>query len=399
MKWMARKEWMKQLRELVSQDDKIVYEFALQAVQTQPQVSPKLLNRALETAISFPHLTRSFLVYGNANAVNKDTLPLLLELESLLNFRQQMHLTRFFEHLSPKLICEHEELLEGRLEDDFIQFNKTILTSGDDELEQIYYDLIQALNNDTKFNATYMTSARRVQDRLLKLGLYTKNDVKDTLKSCKSMDDYENYEAIFAIRAASMLEEEDYVESLAILLTSDMDVLIEEVMHYYIAIGSKKAVKAVKPYIFVEESFGFAVKTLQGIAGDKAVEVLVDAYKHVSEDDKAVILEALCFMLAEEVLPLLKDYEELGHDPVFLDMTYYYYNAYHYHKVEHEALTTWRDQFEEQEDAAAIERENARQELILRLKPGRNEKCICGSGKKFKKCCGAAVNNTRYAFS
>lgn len=24
--------------------------------------------------------------------------------------------------------------------------------------------------------------------------------------------------------------------------------------------------------------------------------------------------------------------------------------------------------------------------------PGRNEKCVCGSGKKFKKCCGAAIS-------
>ena len=106
---MARKEWMKQLRALVSQYDKIVYEFALQAVQNQPDVSTKLLNRALEAAISFPHLTRSFLVYGNANAVNKDTLPLLLELESLLNYRQQMLLTRIYEHLSTNVICENQE--------------------------------------------------------------------------------------------------------------------------------------------------------------------------------------------------------------------------------------------------------------------------------------------------
>lgn len=396
---MARKEWMKQLRALVSQDDKIVYEFALQAVQTQPQVSPKLLNRALETAISFPHLTRSFLVYGNASAVNKDTLPLLLELESLLNFRQQMLLTRFYEHLNPKVICEHAEVLQGRLEDEFIQFNQTLVTSSDEELEQIYYDLIQALNSDTKFNATYMASAKRVQDRLLKLDVYTENDVKDILKTCKSMEQFENYEAIFAIRAAGLLEEDDYVEQLAILLTSDMDVLVEEVINYYIAIGSKKAVKAVKPYLFVEESFVFALKILQGIASEKAIEVIVDAYEHMSNDDKAIILETLTFMLAKEALPLYEQYEQLGHDPVFLDMTYYYYNAYHYFNVEHPQLEQWRTQFEEQEDAAAIERENARQDLILRLKPGRNEKCICGSGKKFKKCCGAPVNDERYAFS
>lgn len=399
MKWMARKEWMKQLRALVSQDDKIVYEFALQAVQTQPQVSPKLLNRALETAISFPHLTRSFLVYGNANAVNKDTLPLLLELESLLNFRQQMLLTRFYAHLSPKLICEHEELMKERLDDDFIHFNKTIVTSSDEELEQIYYDLIQALNNDTKFNATYITSAKRVQDRLLKLDLYTENDVKDTLKACKTIEDYENYEAVFAIRAAALLEEDEYVEKLAFLITSEMDTLVEEVINYYIAIGSKKAVKEVKPYLFEETSFAFALKVLQGIATDKAIEAIVEAYDELSKDEQAMALEALTFMLAEEAVPLLQQYEQSGHDPVFLDMTIYYYNAYRYYDVKHPKLEEWRDQFEEQEDAAAIERENARQELILRLKPGRNEKCICGSGKKFKKCCGAPYDAKLYVFS
>lgn len=396
---MARKEWMKQLRALVSQDDKIVYEFALQAVQNQPDVSTKLLNRALETAISFPHLTRSFLVYGNANAVNKDTLPLLLELESLLNYRQQMLLTRFYEHLSTNVICENQELLEGRLDEGLIRFNVSVLSSSDDELEQIFYDLIQALNNDTKFNATYMMSAKRVHDRLVKLDLYDEDTVKETLKKCKKMPDYDKYEAIFAIRAAAELELDDYVETFSMLLTSDNDVLVEEVANYYIKIGSKKAVKAVKPYLFVEESFIFALKVLQGIASDKAIEAIVNSFEHVSKDDQAVILETLSYMLVEDIIPLIEEYEEDGNDPTFIDLNHHYYNVYHYFGKKHAQLEQWHQDFEDQEDAAAIERENARQELIMRLKPGRNEKCICGSGKKFKKCCGAPVNDTRYLFS
>ena len=178
-----------------------------------------------------------------------------------------------------------------------------------------------------------------------------------------------------------------------------MDTLVEEVINYYIAIGSKKAVKEVKPYLFEETSFAFALKVLQGIATDKAIEAIVEAYDELSKDEQAMALEALTFMLAEEAVPLLQQYEQSGHDPVFLDMTIYYYNAYRYYDVKHPKLEEWRDQFEEQEDAAAIERENARQELILRLKPGRNEKCICGSGKKFKKCCGAPYDAKLYVFS
>ncbi|WP_085931013.1 SEC-C metal-binding domain-containing protein [Anaerophaga thermohalophila] len=28
------------------------------------------------------------------------------------------------------------------------------------------------------------------------------------------------------------------------------------------------------------------------------------------------------------------------------------------------------------------------QKILHRLKPGRNDPCPCGSGKKYKKCCG-----------
>lgn len=399
MTCMANKEWMKELRSLVSQDEKIMYEFALQAVQNQPNVSSKLLNRALETAISFPHLIRSFLVYGNAKAVNKETLPLLLELETLLNYRQQMLLTRFFERLSTAVICENQELLEGRIDEEFLRFNIAVASSSDEELEQMYYDVMQALKSDSKFNATYMLSAERIQDRLIKVGLYTEETVKDTLKKRKFIEDFEDYEAVFAIRAAAHFEMDDYIEKFSILLASDMDVLAEEVAHYYIAIGSKKAVKAVKPYLLIEDSFVFSLKVMQGIASEKAIEAIVDAFEHVSVEDQAIILETLCYLLSDKAFPLIEAFEEEGYEPTFIDLEHYYYSLYHYHKKEHPSLTTWKQAFEDQEDAAAIERENARQELILRLKPGRNEKCICGSGKKFKKCCGAPINSRQYIFS
>jgi len=42
------------------------------------------------------------------------------------------------------------------------------------------------------------------------------------------------------------------------------------------------------------------------------------------------------------------------------------------------------------EDISDLERALNPQEPVVSRKVGRNEPCPCGSGKKYKKCCGAA---------
>jgi preprotein translocase subunit SecA len=55
-------------------------------------------------------------------------------------------------------------------------------------------------------------------------------------------------------------------------------------------------------------------------------------------------------------------------------------------RPEGEATDAWRAQVQEQIEMEAKE---ARKPYLAPVKPGRNDPCSCGSGKKFKKCHGA----------
>jgi SWIM/SEC-C metal-binding protein len=46
-------------------------------------------------------------------------------------------------------------------------------------------------------------------------------------------------------------------------------------------------------------------------------------------------------------------------------------------------------EFDQPEDLSDLERALNPQEPLISQKVGRNDPCPCGSGKKYKKCCGA----------
>ena len=53
------------------------------------------------------------------------------------------------------------------------------------------------------------------------------------------------------------------------------------------------------------------------------------------------------------------------------------------------SLTEWRKIYSEEEENALFEVYRKSRTLVKDKEPGRNDPCPCGSGKKYKKCCGA----------
>jgi len=59
------------------------------------------------------------------------------------------------------------------------------------------------------------------------------------------------------------------------------------------------------------------------------------------------------------------------------------------YKADHlEELPEWDNVFTEEERKALYKEQKSSGTIVVGEKTGRNDPCPCGSGKKYKKCCG-----------
>ena len=93
-----------------------------------------------------------------------------------------------------------------------------------------------------------------------------------------------------------------------------------------------------------------------------------------------------------EALPEAYDLKELEEDtPVTLDIDFQkLYKKMVEYKAEHlYTLPEWNEIFDEEKQKALYTEQKKSRTVVKGEKIGRNDPCPCGSGKKYKKCCGA----------
>ncbi|MDR0886363.1 MAG: SEC-C domain-containing protein [Clostridiales Family XIII bacterium] len=74
-----------------------------------------------------------------------------------------------------------------------------------------------------------------------------------------------------------------------------------------------------------------------------------------------------------------------------VDLTQLYYNM-HSAEAEHLfTLSAWADVLDEETRDKIRKDYNRTKTVVKEKEPGRNDPCPCGSGKKYKKCCGATA--------
>lgn len=89
------------------------------------------------------------------------------------------------------------------------------------------------------------------------------------------------------------------------------------------------------------------------------------------------------------------DYQEMDADSSFSlvpDWEKLYFNMLDAHADYLYTLPEWNDILDEETRAAITKKYRRSKTVVKGKKIGRNEPCPCGSGKKYKNCCGRAAN-------
>lgn len=377
---------------LVSEDVHI-QNFVLHILDDIHQIVPEeWTERLLKDAIESKEKEWTNLIHADKLPLNPEAVKLLIQGMKETD-KSRLHLyRRLLENLEPEMALEFQQELTTYIEESGWEFYRFLLNGDEEKIWEEYGSALAKLETERDFNPNSYSRAKLLAKALIKKGYLDENEIDMILKE-QLAEPYFGFYGIMAIYVIRLRKLSKYIPILVSLLDRDEDILLEEVADTLISFQSDEVVKLVLPYAKQVESSIFAISVLSGTKTSFATKVLKELFYEVEfEDEQDLVFEALCHQLSGDALPEIEEY--MKNDPVSF-MIEIEETAYGFYKVmgmNHHDLSKWKQIAEEKDSAFNAEIENnSHLSVVAPIQPkvGRNDPCPCGSGKKYKKCCGA----------
>ncbi|MDQ0220997.1 zinc chelation protein SecC [Peribacillus cavernae] len=387
-------DFLQKIEPYLTTDDIVLQEFVLRAVNEYPEVPAEWTERLLEKAFAAQGKDTTILIKIKNHHLTDRAARLLLEGADKLE-KSRLHLVSSLlnNHLEPEIALLNKEKLKRFISNDTWSFYDLLLKGTEEEVWEEYGSVLAELENGTRYNHDLFVKAKRLVKTLVQNGSWDEEKIRLSLKE-ELREEWFSFSGIFMVYAIGLQQLEEYIPLLASLLASDDDLLLEEVSAALILFQSDKVVEAVARYLQNKESVIFAAGVVENIKSPLAVKVLRNAYKETDDgDDRTFIFEALCHQLSEEALPEVEHFMA-AYTTGIIDAEETAYGFYTILNIPNPNLKEWKDGAYAREVSfrKALRNSNSSPSLILSAKSekvGRNDPCPCGSGKKYKKCCGA----------
>lgn len=225
------------------------------------------------------------------------------------------------------------------------------------------------------------------------------------LKRClQDEEKYCRYDELYLVILAGEAGLAETIPELLGKLRIDADLLCQYAGESLVKIGTKEVIAQLKG-CFPEESWHFR-NFAASIFGDIKIPASEDALLEIfpGEEDpgiKTFLAMDFCSLISEKGVPLVKRLlEENCYDRAIVDLREPLYASCRILGLELEEMQVWKKELEQEElnrkqrlksmDAlwSPSSRPLSPKKFAGRKKVGRNQPCPCGSGRKYKKCCG-----------
>lgn len=231
-------------------------------------------------------------------------------------------------------------------------------------------------------------------------------------KLCNNDPDGPSYEQQYLVQLAGLMKLEAAIPLLCDFLGSDDDFLPTCAVEALARIGTAEVIKTLTgQYSSAEQEFFrlFATDVFGKIKlpdSEEALLALLPEERDITNATK--LADDLCKLGSAQGLPLVEAMVEEDYDDGYLNLMESLYACCVISDIAHPSRPQWKRALEA--EAARLARHQARIERSFSIKEpigtrnringpektytkpdkaGRNDPCPCGSGKKFKKCCGA----------
>ncbi|MEH6906998.1 SEC-C metal-binding domain-containing protein [Neobacillus drentensis] len=373
-------------------NDVLIQEIVLHALHDYPNVPEEWTIELLKEAFKNKDKLSSILIYIENMKINEDAVKVLLENIPLMD-KTKIHLAvNLLNRMDPELALKYKEPLQGYISEDSWSLYELIMNGTEDEVFKEFLKTINTLDHAETFQHPIYIKAKKLAACIVQNGWITEDEIEVILQK-ELNEQWFTYNGILTVYMIGLMKIEKHIPLVASFLDRDDDILLEEVASALIGFQSDAVVDAVGPYLKKSNSIIFACSVIENIKSDQAIQVLREAYQYSDElEDQDLLIEALCHQLSKEALPEIGDHMKKEYTSSLVDIEQVVYSYYSILGVQHPELMDWK--------LAALEREiefrNASKQggspqngpILKENKVGRNDPCPCGSGKKYKKCCG-----------
>ncbi|MFJ7728557.1 SEC-C metal-binding domain-containing protein [Neobacillus sp. NPDC097160] len=373
-------------------DDILIQETVLHALHDYPNVPEEWTVELIKEAFKNKEKQSSIFIYVDKQTINEEAVQILIENIPKMDQSKTHLAVNLFDYLEPELALKYREPLNRYFSDDTWALYELIQHGTAEEVFNEYAKTIHALDQAESFQHEVFIKAKKLAKCLVQNSWITAEeialDIEDELK-----EEWFSFSGILSVYMIGQLNLSQFIPMLARLLFRDDDILLEEASFALIGFQNDDVVKEVAPYLKKSESIIYATSVVENIKSDLAVKVLRETYRAAEElEDQDILIESLCHQLSKEALPEISAHMENEYLSGLVDIEQVVYSYYSILGEQHPELEEWKQ--------AALESEmdfrNAqKQSNLLQSGPvrnenkvGRNDLCLCGSGKKYKKCCG-----------
>lgn len=371
--------------------DLLIQETILYAINDYPALPADWTVHLLQEAFSNKDKLSSILIHIENQPITEEALQILMEKVPTMD-RTKVHLAlKLLNNVEPALAMKYKEALKGFIPEDNWSLFELLVGGEEEEVYEKYGEVINAMETASTFPYLLFKQAKYIANCIVKKGWITEEEI-DMVFAEEIENQWYSFNGILNVYMVGLLKIEKYIPLLASLLEREEDSLLEEVSTALISFQSDKVVTAVEPYVKKSESVIYAASIVENIKTDLAVKVLREAYSTFNDlENQDTVIEALCHQFSEDGLPEISKYMKKEYFSSFIDMEHTAYSYYSILGFDHPELGDWKKAALQRELAhqANLNQNRSDKEPIRKEnKVGRNDPCPCGSGKKYKKCCG-----------
>jgi HEAT repeat protein len=368
-------------------DDFLVQETVLHALSEYPNVPEEWTVELLREVLRNKDKQSSILIYLEHQVINEEALKVLLEILQNMDKKVRHIGTRLLENIEPKLVMTYKNELSPYLSEDMVGLFDVLLNGNEEEINIEYVKTLEFLVDENPYRTNLIFKAKMLAKCIVENGWITEKEIESTINN-ELKEEWFSYEGIFTVYMIGLLRIEKFIPVLAKLLIRDEDMLLEHVTNALIQFQSDEVVKEVAPFLKNEDSVIFAASAVANIKSALAVKVLIDAYRATEElDSKDLLVESLCQQLSPDALPIISEHMNQEYHSSLVDVEQVVYGFYRIIGEDHPHLEAWNHYALNPEIDFDV---SEKPKVLIRNgeKVGRNDPCLCRSGKKYKKCCG-----------
>nr|WP_304213993.1 SEC-C metal-binding domain-containing protein [Fredinandcohnia onubensis] len=364
-------------------DDILVQKTVLHALHEYPNVPEEWTVELLKEAFSKEVKQSYILMFLDKHKINEEALTILIDNIPNMNQSNRNLALGLLNNINASLALKYKKQLEKYIPKQIWGIYEVIQHGEEEDVYSMYGEVLNKIDRSLSPEYDYYPIAKKLSECIVEKGWIDEEDI-DTVLAEEANEEWFSENGIMNVYMAGLLKIEKYIPLFASFLTRDDDALLEEVNAALVRFNSDQVVKAVAPYVRKPESVIYAASILGNIKTDLSLQDLKKAYRETDElDVQEPIIEALSFHFSKEALPEMNAHMEYEYDFSLVEIEHVAYSFYTILGEKHPDLLEWKKS-EMEKEGPAIQLTS----VINENKVGRNDPCPCGSGKKYKKCCG-----------